>query len=145
MRLISRLFVSLVAGLVTFYFVLWPLAAILSGVAGGGQAAARKIGIVAALLALMGAGAMVRYVWRETGSPILSEESRGQGRFILRGAVIVGLIGFAAGFFGPLVFTPDANQGPLLGILFTGPLGVLVGAIGGAVLWRLRRKQRSQG
>jgi len=45
----------------------------------------------------------------------------------------VGGIGFCAGFFGPMVFAPDANQGPLLGIFITGPLGVLLGAIGGFV------------
>lgn len=50
-----------------------------------------------------------------------------------RGALIVGGIGFCAGFFGPMVFAPDANQGPLLGIFITGPLGALVGAIGGLV------------
>jgi len=31
------------------------------------------------------------------------------------------------------VFAPDANQGPLLGIFITGPLGAVLGAIGGFV------------
>jgi hypothetical protein len=49
---------------------------------------------------------------------------------------MLGSIGFAAGFFGPMILTPDANQGPLLGMFVTGPLGVLVGAvIGGLVAW----------
>ena len=52
---------------------------------------------------------------------------------MFKGALIVGGIGFCAGFFGPMVFAPDANQGPLLGIFITGPLGALVGAIGGVV------------
>lgn len=44
---------------------------------------------------------------------------------------IVGSIAFAFGFFGPLIWAPDANQGPLLGIFYTGPLGTLAGlAIG---------------
>jgi hypothetical protein len=47
--------------------------------------------------------------------------------------LIVGGIGFCAGFLGPMVFAPDANQGPLLGIFITGPLGALLGAIGGVV------------
>ena len=42
-------------------------------------------------------------------------------------ALLVGGIGFAAGFLGPIVFAPDANQGPLLGIFITGPIGFLVG------------------
>lgn len=39
--------------------------------------------------------------------------------------------GFAAGFIGPMVFAPDANQGPLVGIFITGPAGFALGA----VLW----------
>ena len=52
---------------------------------------------------------------------------------MFKGALIVGGIGFCAGFFGPMVFAPDANQGPLLGIFITGPLGAVLGAIGGFV------------
>ena len=43
-------------------------------------------------------------------------------------AVILGVFGFVLGFFGPIVVTPDANQGPLQGIFITGPLGILLGA-----------------
>jgi hypothetical protein len=39
----------------------------------------------------------------------------------------VGGVAFALGFFGPMILAPDANQGPLLGILITGPLGTLLG------------------
>ncbi len=46
---------------------------------------------------------------------------------ILKPAVILGAIAFAVGFFGPLVWAPDANQGPLLGIFITGPLGFVFG------------------
>lgn len=51
---------------------------------------------------------------------------------VFKGAVI-GAIGFCTGFFGPMLFAPDANQGPLLGIFITGPLGAVLGAIGGFV------------
>ena len=51
----------------------------------------------------------------------------------LWGALIVGGVSFAAGFFGPIVLTPEANQGPLLGIFITGPIGVVVGACLGAI------------
>jgi len=36
---------------------------------------------------------------------------------------IVGFVGFAIGFFGTMLWAPDANQGPLLGIFVTGPFG----------------------
>ncbi|HEU4930076.1 MAG TPA: hypothetical protein VFU38_09625 [Candidatus Krumholzibacteria bacterium] len=46
---------------------------------------------------------------------------------ILKPAVILGVIAFAVGFFGPLIWAPEANQGPLLGIFITGPIGFFVG------------------
>ncbi len=49
-------------------------------------------------------------------------------------AVSVGLVGFALGFFGPMLLAPDANQGPMLGIFITGPLGFFGGLAWG--VWR---------
>jgi hypothetical protein len=51
----------------------------------------------------------------------------------LWGALILGGIGFAGGFFGPIVFAPEANQGPLLGIFITGPIGAMLGGVLGAI------------
>jgi hypothetical protein len=42
---------------------------------------------------------------------------------------MVGGIGLAIGFVGPLVIYPKSNLGPLLGILLTGPLGFVMGAL----------------
>jgi hypothetical protein len=47
--------------------------------------------------------------------------------------VALGAVGFACGFFGPIVLAPEANQGPLLGLLVTGPGGVVLGFLGGLV------------
>ena len=55
------------------------------------------------------------------------------------GAVILGGIGFCLGFFGPMIFMPEANQGPLLGIFITGPLGAIVGAVAGAIIAASRK------
>jgi len=49
-------------------------------------------------------------------------------------AFVVGIVGFALGFFGPMLFMPQSNQGPLIGIFLTGPLGVVVGALIGCVI-----------
>ena len=54
-------------------------------------------------------------------------------------AVFVGTVAFALGFFGPLLLFPGANQGPLLGIFYTGPLGLVGGFLWG--LWRRRGRQ----
>lgn len=45
--------------------------------------------------------------------------------------LIVGGACFAAGFVGPMVLVPSSNIGPLVGIIYTGPAGVALGA----VLW----------
>lgn len=50
----------------------------------------------------------------------------------------LGALGFVGGFFGPILLLPEANQGPLLGIFITGPLGFLVGL--GWGLWREHRR-----
>ena len=55
-------------------------------------------------------------------------------------ALSLGGIGFAAGFFGPMLLAPDANQGPLLGIFITGPAGFALGLAYGLFReWRDRR------
>lgn len=48
--------------------------------------------------------------------------------------MILGMSGFCAGFFGPILVNPGANQGPLVGIFITGPGGAVLGAGLGAVL-----------
>lgn len=58
--------------------------------------------------------------------------SRRRMKFVLVRGFALGGVGFIGGFFGPLVWAPDANQGPLLGIFVTGPLGFVVGA---ALAW----------
>jgi hypothetical protein len=66
-----------------------------------------------------------------------SPRARRIARQALGWAFGVGAVGFALGFVGPIIFTPEANQGPLLGIFITGPLSFLAGFAWGAVrAWR---------
>jgi hypothetical protein len=53
---------------------------------------------------------------------------------MLKWGAILGIIGFLGGFVGPVLFTPEANQGPLLGIFMTGPLGFVLGLVVGFIL-----------
>ena len=52
-------------------------------------------------------------------------------------ALIIGAIGLVGGYVGPLIVTPGANQGPLLGIFITGPIGFVLGSIGGFIWTRI--------
>lgn len=51
---------------------------------------------------------------------------------------IIGGIAFLVGFLGPLVCSPGSNQGPLLGIFITGPIGFAVGCLVGCFIPRRR-------
>jgi hypothetical protein len=63
-----------------------------------------------------------------------SARVRAVARWCVGTATVVGMVGFFAGFVGPILLRPDSPQGPLLGIFFTGPLGTVVGAVLGALL-----------
>jgi len=123
----GRMFLSVLVGIATYYFVFWvPFSLIASP---GSWLIAVPVSIVCGI-------ATGRHVWRAT-------ESSNAGGLLysaLGGALVVGGVSFAAGFFGPMIFTPEANQGPLLGLLITGPLGFVIGGVGGLV-WGLRRRR----
>lgn len=76
-------------------------------------------------------------VWKKNGKNKHLKPT--SSTYILSGALGLGVFGFLAGFIGPLIFMPEANQGPLLGILITGPGGVALGALGGLVAWEIKR------
>jgi hypothetical protein len=89
---------------------------------------------IASMGSLVVALAAAGFVWKATAS-----QAGGFVRDVMYGALVVGGVGFAGGFFGPMILTPGANQGPLLGLFITGPLGAIVGAIGGFIYWLTRR------
>jgi hypothetical protein len=61
---------------------------------------------------------------------------------MLRWGLIIGVPAFLVGYIGPTIWAPDANQGPLLGIFITGPLGVVAGAVLGLIFVLLRPRRR---
>lgn len=71
-----------------------------------------------------------------------SPKARAEMRAVWRAGMFVGGLAFAVGFLGPIVFSRDSNQGPLLGFLVTGPLGFVAGIVGG-LSWRLWRRPKS--
>ncbi len=57
---------------------------------------------------------------------------------LLQWVLVPGAVGFAAGFLGPVLLSPEANTGPMLGIFVTGPGGAILGAILGVAVRALR-------
>ena len=127
MLTIARFGLAFIVGVATYFFMFWLPFSLLSFLPGH------------LLLALIGSLAAAiwaaRYVWRRT-------EHGSEGGVLaltLGGALVVGAIGFVGGFFGPMIWAPDANQGPLLGIFYTGPLGFVLGGVGGFLYALVRR------
>jgi len=127
MLVAGRMLLSILVGIATFYFVFWVPFSLIAFP--GSWLIAIPVSIACGI-------ATGRHVWRAT-------ESSNAGSLlhsILGGALVVGGISFAVGFFGPMILTPEANQGPLLGLLITGPLGFIFGGLGGFV-WGLTRRR----
>lgn len=57
----------------------------------------------------------------------------------LAGAVVLGAIGFVAGFWYPGLFRSHGNLAPLVGVFVTGPIGVVCGALVGLALGICRK------
>ena len=129
MKLLFRVLATLVVVLATYPFAFWMSGALLLPL-GEPFWLAQILGIACAV----GAGWLV---WARAAAAPQTRVS-----YVVIGAFVVGAIGFLAGFVGPMLLTPEANQGPLLGFFFTGPLGALLGAAGGAALWWWSRQQR---
>ncbi|MFT4562263.1 MAG: hypothetical protein ACI9BW_002007 [Gammaproteobacteria bacterium] len=61
--------------------------------------------------------------------------SRGKWSFlVLKYSSMVSIMGLAIGVIGPIVLIPEANQGPLLGLLIFGPGGFFCGAALGSFI-----------
>jgi len=125
MNIVIRVLILLIVVTSTYYFIYWvPFSLIPIG----------NQRWIANLVSLACAIYVGRFIWSRTADGTDNPLAR-----MLYGALLLGGIGFIGGFFGPMIFTPSANQGPLLGLFFTGPLGFLLGAIGG-LLWRPKAK-----
>lgn len=134
MRTVFRLLALLVVFPATYYFVYWvPLSFF----------PLLHQSSVRAIVSFLCAIGVAYYTWQRVGST-----PEGLISSILSFAIILGAIGFFAGFFGPIVFAPGANQGPLLGLFITGPLGFILGGFCGLVYWLAigrRKGDRGQG
>lgn len=88
---------------------------------------------IGSLVALAASAHAARKVWYGT-----AQDTTSVAVMAGLGALVLGGLGFVAGFFGPMILAPEANQGPMLGIFITGPAGAAIGAIVGA--WYAKRR-----
>jgi hypothetical protein len=112
---LGRIALAVCAGLAAFVVGYWVPGSLLPD--GWATACGLAIGLMAAGI-----------VWAGAGS------KSDVARFAVLGAAWCGLIGFVGGFFGPMIFAPDANQGPMLGLFITGPGGFVLGGVVGALV-----------
>jgi hypothetical protein len=124
MRVVARIVASGVVFLAVYPFSFWMVF---------GQILPSNLAYAAQSAALATAGAAGWWTWRAM------QIDGGSFTTAARWATVAGAVGFCGGFFGPMILTPGANQGPLLGLFITGPLGFLGGGIAGAVYACCRR------
>jgi 4-amino-4-deoxy-L-arabinose transferase-like glycosyltransferase len=117
----SRLYLSLGSALIGYFCIFFPLVFIIKSIG------KEKAHLVTSLLVVILAVAL----WVLSNNTSQKYLSR-----LLRTTLIIGAIGFLLGFVGPLLITPEANLGPLLGIFVTGPLSLVIGLLFGALYWK---------
>jgi len=122
MRVLIRISALILVVPATYFFIYWLPCSLLP------LGEHRWIANVLSLACAVMAG---RFIWAKTVS--ISGDAIST---TLLGAILFGCIGFAGGFLGPMIFTPGANQGPLLGIFITGPAGFVLGGIVGFIYWK---------
>ena len=131
MKTAMRIILTFFAFVASYFFVYWLPLSLIPGV--------HEIALLPNLISLVIAIFVSALVWKKT-----TNTSNSLASHIIMGGIIIGSIGFILGFFGPIIINPDSNQGPLLGILITGPLSFLLGLISGAIFWKVKRYRKSQ-
>lgn len=126
LKVLARVLFVLLTIIATYYFVYWlPLSLIREFL----PPIPWLNNIISLCIALFAGW----FIWKKTANQV-----RGLVTVISISAMSVGSLGFIFGFFDPIIFVPESNQGPLLGLFITGPLGVLLGVFIGWIYWLIR-------
>jgi len=129
MNIALRIFLTLIVFLFVNFFVYWGPFSLIRGNSWMPMDSSIPT-YVSSLLAII----VAYFTWKKSGNL-----SNGLVSHILIGGFVIGGISFFAGFFGPMISAPGANQGPLLGLFITGPIGFVVGLIAGGIYWKIKR------
>jgi hypothetical protein len=67
--------------------------------------------------------------------------------YIGMGGLICGLAALLLGMIGAIIIYPESNIAPIIGFIYTGPIGFILGLIGGGLYWiiKVKNKQGSPG
>jgi len=127
MKTATRVFVTLATFVAVYFFTFWiPFSLVPQSI---------RESSLPQIISLLLAMVISHFIWTKTASA-----TDGFISHTLKIGIATGATGFVLGFFGPMILDPGANQGPLLGLFITGPLGLLMGLIGGAIHWMFTRK-----
>ena len=126
MQFIPRLLVTLAAFLATVVFATLFTALFLPDF----------FAVIGSLMSWALAAWMARWLWLRLAEPVT-----GLLATTVVWALGLGGLGFVLGFFGPMILSPGANQGPMLGIFITGPGGFVLGAVVGMMRWSMQSRQ----
>jgi hypothetical protein len=58
--------------------------------------------------------------------------------YIIMGAFLTGFTALILGVLGAIIFYPESNIAPIIGFIYTGPIGFVLGSLGGAVYWTVK-------
>ncbi|MFC5626034.1 hypothetical protein [Algoriphagus winogradskyi] len=134
MKKAAQIIIAFATFVAVFYFTFWIYGAIISIFFDSDPP--KWAMVISSIASFITAGYLAYSVWNKQ-----TNKMPRLGSYILGGALGLGVVGFVLGFFGPLIFTPEANQGPLLGILITGPGGIALGAIAGSIYWKVKKRK----
>ncbi|MET6991794.1 hypothetical protein [Sediminicola arcticus] len=125
MKTAFRVISTFISFISSYLFIYWVPFSLIPG--------AHTIAWIPNVVSLLLAMGIAFFIWKKTRAM-----SNNLALYIIMGGVITGAIGFILGFFGPIIFTPNSAQGPLLGIFITGPIGFLIGIVVGGIYWRVK-------
>ena len=123
MKTLIQITLTLFAVFILYLFIYWKIIFKMP--------AARNVGLPPNVISLLIAIFIGILLWKQIGSI-----SNSLPAYIIAGGVIIGIISFILGFFGPMILMPDNNLGPVIGIIGTGPLGFVVGLFAGGLYWK---------
>lgn len=128
MKKIIRIIVAIIIFVATYTFTFYIPGALI----------AFKYSWLPYVVAFLLSGIATWYYWTKSSE---DNANKSIGDMMLKGGFLIGSISFILGFAGPMIFMPESNQGPLLGLFFTGPIGFVLGLVSGGIFGIIKKRK----